>query len=144
MRVLVCWMLGSIFLVFRWQEFVCDCRVGDQRQAEQASSRLLWRHGKLCPDTYVQYCVAYVSVAASPTKNLSRYFNQCCGSGMFIPDPIFLHPGFEFFPSRIRIFPVPDTASPTKNVSRYFNPKISLSSRNFGNMIRVVHPGSGS
>jgi hypothetical protein len=31
----------------RWQEFVCDCRVGDQRQAEQASGCLLWRHGKL-------------------------------------------------------------------------------------------------
>ncbi len=29
-----------------------------------------------------------------------KYFNQCCGSWMFIPDP-----GFEFFPSRIWIFP---------------------------------------
>ncbi len=25
-----------------------------------------------------------------------KYFNQCCGSGMFIPDP-----GSDFFPSRI-------------------------------------------
>ncbi len=32
---------------------------------------------------------------------------------MFIPDPNFLHPGFEFFPSRIRIFPfrIPDPRS---------------------------------
>jgi hypothetical protein len=29
--------------------------------------------------------------------------DQCCGSGMFIPDPIFSHPGFELSPSRIRI-----------------------------------------
>ncbi len=28
---------------------------------------------------------------------------QCCGSGMFIPDPTFFHPGSELFPSRIRI-----------------------------------------
>ncbi len=24
-------------------------------------------------------------------------WNQCCGSGMFIPDPTFFHPGSEFF-----------------------------------------------
>jgi hypothetical protein len=28
---------------------------------------------------------------------------QCCGSGMFIPDPTFFHPGSELSPSRIRI-----------------------------------------
>jgi hypothetical protein len=28
---------------------------------------------------------------------------QCCGSGVFIPDPNFFHPGSEFFPPRIRI-----------------------------------------
>ncbi len=32
-----------------------------------------------------------------------RYRTQCCGSGMFIPDP-----GSDFFPSRIRIFSIPD------------------------------------
>jgi hypothetical protein len=32
------------------------------------------------------------------SKPLSRSIMQCCGSGMFIPDP-----GSEFFPSRIRI-----------------------------------------
>jgi len=32
-----------------------------------------------------------------------RGISQCCGSGMFIPDLYFSHPGFEFFPSRIRI-----------------------------------------
>jgi hypothetical protein len=28
-------------------------------------------------------------------------WDQCCGSGMFIPDPKFFHPGSEFFPFRI-------------------------------------------
>jgi hypothetical protein len=28
---------------------------------------------------------------------------KCCGSGMFIPDPTFFHPGFELSPSWIRI-----------------------------------------
>jgi hypothetical protein len=49
--------------------------------------------------------------------------NQCCGSGMFIPDPIFFHPG-----SRIRI-----------KEFKYFNPKNGFQA--LGNMIRVVHPG---
>ncbi len=44
-------------------------------------------------------------------------------SEIFIPDPNFFHPG-----SQIRIKEL-----------KYFNPKIAL-----GNMIRVVHPGSGS
>jgi hypothetical protein len=37
---------------------------------------------------------------------------QCCGSGMFIPDPNFFHPGSEFYPSRIHIKEL-----------KYFNPK---------------------
>jgi hypothetical protein len=37
---------------------------------------------------------------------------QCCGSGMFIPDP-----GYEFFPSRIRIFSISDPGSALKNLS---------------------------
>ncbi len=49
---------------------------------------------------------------------------------MFIPDPIFFHPGSELFPSRIRIKEI------------IFNPKNGFSA--LGNMIRVVHPGSGS
>ncbi len=62
---------------------------------------------------------------------------QCCGSGMFIPDPEFRlrifsipDPGSEFFPSLIRI-----------NKFKYLNPKYCL--RALGNMIRVVHPWSG-
>jgi hypothetical protein len=35
-----------------------------------------------------------------------------------IPDPNFVHPGSEFFPSRI-----PDPGSASKNVRKYFNPK---------------------
>ncbi len=51
---------------------------------------------------------------------------QCCGSGMFIPDPTFFHPGSKFCPSRIRI-----------KEFKYFNPKKWLSSRKFD-------PGSSS
>jgi hypothetical protein len=49
-------------------------------------------------------------------KKLPKVIIQCCGSGMFIPDPNF-HPvvpdlGSEFFSSRIRI-----------KEFKYFNPK---------------------
>ncbi len=37
---------------------------------------------------------------------------QCCGCGMFIPDPTFFHPG-----SRIRIVSIPDSGSASKNLS---------------------------
>ncbi len=50
---------------------------------------------------------------------------QCCGSGMFIPDPNYSHPGSWI---RMKEF-------------KYFNPKNCFSA--LGNMIRVVHPGSG-
>jgi hypothetical protein len=105
----------SFFSYVRWQEFVCDCRVGDQGQAEQASGCLLWRHGKLCPDTYVQCCVASVSVAdpgclpwirlfpsRNPNKEFkyfnpkisflsSRQYDPGCSSRIRIM--IFTHPG---------------------------------------------------
>jgi hypothetical protein len=38
---------------------------------------------------------------------LKVFLNQCrkcCRTGLFIPDPNFLHPGSEFFPSRIQEF----------------------------------------
>jgi hypothetical protein len=40
--------------------------------------------------------------------------NQCCGSGMCIPDP-----GSEFFPSRILIFSISDPGS----ASKFIHPK---------------------
>jgi hypothetical protein len=53
-------------------------------------------------------------------------FKQCCGSGMFIPDP-----GSDFFPSRIRIFH-PGSRIRIKEF-KYFNPpkKWFLSSRKY-------------
>jgi hypothetical protein len=69
--------------------------------------------------------------AMKVTKSSSSSNNcQCCGSGMFIPDPTFFHPGSRnvVFPSRIHI-----------KEFKYLNPNSQL-----GNMIRVVHPGSGS
>jgi hypothetical protein len=45
-----------------------------------------------------------------------------------IPDPTFFHPG-----SRIR-----------RKEFKYFNPKNGFQALALGNMIRVVHPGSGS
>ncbi len=44
-----------------------------------------------------------------------QHYNQCCGSGMFIPDP-----GSEFFPSRIRIFPPTGSRIRIKEF-KYFN-----------------------
>jgi hypothetical protein len=77
-------------------------------------------------------------VATFFTK-LSYFIFQCGGSGMFIQDPTFFHPGSELSPSRI---PDPGTRILIKEF-KYFNPKKSkkwfLSSKN---MIRVVHPGS--
>jgi hypothetical protein len=57
--------------------------------------------------------------------------SKCCGPGMFILDPSFFHPGSKFCPSRIRIKEL-----------KYFNPKNFFQAP--GNMIRVVHPRSGS
>jgi hypothetical protein len=60
--------------------------------------------------------------------------DQCCGSGMFIPDPTFFHPR-----SRIRIFSIPN---PHQRILSISTPKNGFEA--LGNMIRVVHPGSGS
>jgi hypothetical protein len=43
---------------------------------------------------------------------VNEHRNQCCGSGMFIPDPTFFHPVSKFCPSRIRI-----------KEFKYFNPQ---------------------
>ncbi len=53
-----------------------------------------------------------------------------------------VYPGSERLSSRIRIFSIPDPGSASKNLSTYFNPKNDFQA--LGNMIRVVHPGSGS
>ncbi len=65
--------------------------------------------------------------------------DQCGGSGMFIPDPTFFHPG-----SRIRTVSIPDPGSSSKN-SSILTPqkKQKMFSKLLKNMIRVVHPGSG-
>ncbi len=62
------------------------------------------------------------------------YWQQCCGSGMFIPDPTFFH-----LRSRIRIVSIPDPGSASKNLS-------VLTQKNgfytLKNIIRVFHPRS--
>jgi hypothetical protein len=62
--------------------------------------------------------------------------SQCCGSGMFIPDPTFFHPGSELFPSRI----------PDPHQFKYFNPeKWFLSSRKYDpdpDFLPIPDPGS--
>ncbi len=60
--------------------------------------------------------------------------HQCCGSGMFIPDPTFFHPG-----SRIRTVSITDPGSASKNLSILTPKKWFLT---LENMIRIVHPGS--
>jgi hypothetical protein len=83
---------------------------------------------------------------------------QCCGFGMFIPDPTFFHPG-----SRIRLFSIPDPRfripdpnglHPGSRIRikefKYFNPKKwFLSSRKYDpgcssriRMLTSTHPGS--
>jgi hypothetical protein len=54
---------------------------------------------------------------------LRRSFFQCCGSGMFIPDP-----GSDFFPCRIRPVSIPDPGSSSKNFSILTPKKWFLSS----------------
>jgi hypothetical protein len=63
---------------------------------------------------------------------------QCCGSGMFIPDA-----GSDFFhpESRIRFFSIPDPGLRIKEF-KYLTQNIVFKA--LGNMIRVVHSGSGS
>ncbi len=67
---------------------------------------------------------------------------QCCGSGMFIPDPdpTFFHPGSDIFPSRIQTVSIPDPGSASTNLSILTpkkNKKWFLSSRKYD-------PGSSS
>ncbi len=67
-------------------------------------------------------------------------YKQCCGSGMFIPDP-----GFDFFPSRI---PDPNCLHPGSRILikefKYFNPpkKWFLSSNKYdpGCLSRIPDP----
>jgi hypothetical protein len=91
-----------------------------------------------CSKGHISYILFFLLLY---TKIVGRH-RQCRGSGMFSPDPgseVF-HPG-----SRIPIqgqkdfYPGSGTAS--RNVS-IFNPKHSFKA--LGNIIRYVHPGSGS
>jgi hypothetical protein len=58
----------------------------------------------------VNFSPVLLTLGRHVNKKISRY--QCCGSGMFIPDPTFFHPGSELSPSRI-----PDPGSSSKNLS---------------------------
>jgi hypothetical protein len=49
--------------------------------------------------------------------------SQCCGFGMFIPDP-------NFFYSRIRIFSIPDRKSASKNLSIFTQKQLLLFTQN--------------
>ncbi len=51
-------------------------------------------------------------ICMDPHLLLTVGSSQCCGSGMFIPDP-----GSDFFPSRIRTVSIPDLGSSSKNLS---------------------------
>jgi hypothetical protein len=69
-------------------------------------------------------------------KNLT--LTQCCGSGMFIPDPNFFHPG-----SRVK--KIPDPAPQPHQKFKYFNTKkLFLSSRKYdlgcSSRIRIFYP----
>jgi hypothetical protein len=57
-------------------------------------------------------------------------FGQCCGSGMFIPDPHYFHP-------RSRVKKIPGSGSASKNLTQ----KIVS---NLSDMIQDLHSGCGS
>jgi hypothetical protein len=53
---------------------------------------------------------------------------QCCGSGMFIPDPTFFHPGSDLSIPDPNFFPHPGSTSKNLNI---LTPKNFLSSRKY-------------
>ncbi len=79
--------------------------------------------------------------------DVKSFYKQCCGSGMFIPDP-----GSNFFPSRIRTVSIPDPGSSSKNLSILTRKKAKkwfLSSKKYDpgcssriRMLTFSHPGS--
>jgi hypothetical protein len=72
----------------------------------------------------------------------SSVFNQCCGSGMFIPDPNFSIPDHRSRVKRFRI-PNPGFGSASKNFSILTQKTVSkLSENRFG--MFIPDPGSGS
>ncbi len=81
--------------------------------------------------TSIIFFKAFASVLNFIYFEKTNRFNQCCGSGMFIPDP-----GSDFFPSRI---PDPNCLPPGSRIRikefKYFNPKKTkkwfLSSRKY-------------
>jgi hypothetical protein len=85
----------------------------------------------------------YSSVSISVVHTLTQVkacFTQCCGSGMFIPDPTFFHPGSELSPSRI-----PDPKKSKKMVSKLYKIWSGLFIPDPGSGIRMLtssYPGS--
>ncbi len=69
---------------------------------------------------------------------------QCCGSGMFIPDPNFLHPGSEFFPSRIPVWKFDPVCS---SLSRIADPDpdfLPISGSRIRGVKKAPDPGSAT
>ncbi len=79
-------------------------------------------------------CCAKHTVPNIPVTRVKDLKMQWSGSGMWIPDPNFFNPGSK-------VIRIPDQ-EPHQRIFVYFNPKNCL--QPLGNMIRVVHPGSGS
>ncbi len=55
---------------------------------------------------FSSFVLAAVSLSFSTSLikgTVARRCRCCCRSGMFIRDPSFFHPGYEFFPSRLPI-----------------------------------------
>jgi hypothetical protein len=74
------------------EELVAHGVEGDGQPAPEEQDEV---DGQLVPGTTTRTLLSQMD------KN-KVYLQQCCGSGMFIPDPHFFHPG-----SRIRTFPIP-------------------------------------
>jgi hypothetical protein len=74
-------------------------------------------------------------------SKISKYrIHQCCGSGVFIPDPNFFHTG-----SLIRIFPITDPRSASKPRKLFISFRkydLGCSSRIRILIVYGTHPGS--
>ncbi len=107
-----------------------------------------WLHSTLSEDAGIEpRTVATLTLAGRRSNHSARshpwgqwkklhYEGQCCGSGMFIPDPTFFYPGSELSPSRIRT---------SKNLSILTPKKWFLSSRKYdpvADFLPIPDPGS--
>jgi hypothetical protein len=144
--LLICFATGNRMFVFTSFPIVTSlCRKGRSPRSSSVSGAARWATSPgSVPEAretglflrLVPRCPPDVVGMGGGGTLIACSIHQCCGSGMFIPYPNF-HPDHGF---RIRIFSIPDPGSASNNLS-ILTQKIGF--KTLGNIIRVVHPGSG-